>query len=139
MADRERDLQLLRDAYADWGRGDFSRPYMWDPKVEFVVAGVESRTYTGPEGVREGWFDFLSAWKDFRVEGVEFIPAAREDLYVVLCHLSGRGQESDLPIDAETANTVVVRNGKIVRFELFWDRQEALEAAGVAGDPPTRR
>jgi ketosteroid isomerase-like protein len=136
---RDRDLELLRAAYADWARGDFTRGDMWDPEVEFVVAGVESRTYVGPEGVREGWFDFLSAWEDFRVEGVEFIPAAQEDLYVVLCHLSGRGKESNLPIDAETANTVVVRNGKIVRFELFWDRQEALEAAGLAGGPPTRR
>lgn len=112
---------------------------MWDPDVQFVIAGVESRTYAGPRGVREGWFDFLSAWKDFRVEGVEFIPAALEGLYVVLCHLSGRGKESDLPIAAETANTVVVRKGKIVRFELFWDRGEALEAAGLTGGPPTRR
>lgn len=130
--DRERDLELLRDAYSDWARGDFSRSDMWSPEVEFVIAGVESRTYSGVKGVREGWFDFLSAWEDFRVEGVEFIPAEREDLYVVLCHLSGRGKESTVPIEAETANTVIVRNARIVRFELFWDREEALEAAGLA-------
>jgi ketosteroid isomerase-like protein len=127
----ERDLDLLRDAYADWARGDFSRIDMWDPEVEFIVAGVESRTYTGPDGVREGWFDFLAAWDDFRVEGVDFFEAAGDDTYVVLCHLSGRGKESDVPIEAETANLIVVRDGRIVRFELFWDRGDALEAAGL--------
>jgi hypothetical protein len=54
----DQDLEMLRDAYSGWARGDFSRVEMWDPGVEFVVAGVESRTYIGPEGVREGWFDF---------------------------------------------------------------------------------
>ena len=107
---------------------------MWDPEVEFVVAGVESRTYTGPEGVREGWFDFLGAWDDFRVKGVDYFEGTRADTYVVLCHLSGRGKESNLPIDAETANVIVVRDRKIVRFELFWDRDEALAAGGV--EPP---
>jgi ketosteroid isomerase-like protein len=127
----ERDLEVLRAAYADWARGDFTRGDMWDPRVEFVVAGVESRTYTGPEGVREGWFDFLSAWDDFLVEGVEYIDTPQDDTYLVFTHLSGRGKESNVPIDADTANTVVMRNGKIVRFELFWDRDEALEAAGL--------
>jgi ketosteroid isomerase-like protein len=126
----ERDLEVLRDAYSGWARGDFSEARMWDPEVEFITAGVEPGTYSGPDGVRQGWFDFLSAWDDFRVEGVQFIEASRDDTYLVLCHLSGRGKESNLPIEAETANVIVVRNGKIVRFELFWDRDEALEAAG---------
>src|SRR5262245_60362936 len=104
---------------------------MWDPDVEFAITGVESRTYTGPKGVREGWFDFLSAWHDFRVQGVDYFEGVPADTYVVFCHLSGSGKESNVPIDAETANVIVVREGKIVRFELFWDRAEALAAGGV--------
>jgi ketosteroid isomerase-like protein len=134
MVGNERDLELLRDAYSGWARGDFSRPDMWDSEVEFVIAGVESRTYTGPQGVREGWFDFLSARDDFRVEGVDYFEGAQDNTYVVFCHLSGCGKESGLPIEAEAANLIVVRNGRIVRFALFWDRDEALEAGGLA--PP---
>ena len=107
---------------------------MWDPEVEFITAGLEPRMYFGPDGVKEGWFDFLSAWEDFRVEGIDFIEGARDETWVVLCHLSGRGKESNVPIEAETANPIVVRNGKIVRFELFWDRAEAFEAAGLPPD-----
>lgn len=131
---REHDLDVIRGAYSDWERGDFTRGDMWDPEVEFVVAGVESRTYIGPEGVREGWFDFLSAWDDFRVKGVDYFEGSAADTYVVFCHLSGTGKESSLPIDAETANVIVVRDEKIVRFELFWDRGEALAAGGLG--PP---
>jgi ketosteroid isomerase-like protein len=126
----EQDIEMLRRAYSSWARGEFTGPDVWDPEVEFVITGVERRTYTGVEGVTEGWFDFLSAWTDFRVAGVEFIPAGGET-YVVFCHLSGRGKESDLPIDADTATLVSVRSGRIVRFEMFWDRAEALEAAGL--------
>ena len=129
--DRERDLELLRCVYSDWARGDFSRIDMWDINVEFVTAGIEPRTYTGPNGVREGWFDFLSAWDDFRVEGIDFIEGARDETWVVLCHLSGRGKESNVPIEASTANVIVMRDGKIVRFELFWDRDEAVAAGGL--------
>jgi ketosteroid isomerase-like protein len=36
-----------------------------------------------------------------------------------------------VPIDAEAANTVVMRDGKIARFEMFWDRDAARKAAGL--------
>jgi ketosteroid isomerase-like protein len=128
----ERDLELLRGAYAEWGRGDFTHDYMWDPETQFIISGVEQRTYVGPGGVKEGWFDFLGAWEDFRVEGVDFIEGKPNDTYLVLVHLRGRGKGSRVPTEADTANVAVVRDGKIVRFELFWERDAALEAAGLA-------
>jgi ketosteroid isomerase-like protein len=128
----ERDLELLRRVYSEWARGDFSGVDIWDANVKFITAGIEPRTYLGPDGVREGWFDFLSAWNDFRVEGTKFIEGTPDDTYLVLCHLRGSGKESSLPIEADTANVIVMRAGKIVRFELFWDRDEAVAAAGLA-------
>jgi len=127
----ERDVRLLRDAYARWGRGDFTDADIWHPEVQFVITGVEARTYTGPQGVKVGWYDFLGAWEGFRVEGVEYLEATREGTYLVLTHLSGRGRESSVPIEAETANVVTMRDGRIGRFELFWDRGEAYDAAGL--------
>jgi ketosteroid isomerase-like protein len=43
----------------------------------------------------------------------------------------GRGKGSGLEIDADVANLVTVRDGKIARLEMFWDRDAALHAAGV--------
>jgi ketosteroid isomerase-like protein len=132
MGDDE-NIRFLRDVYAEWGRGEFTRADMFDPQVEFVQAGIEPRTYHGPEGVTEGWYDWLRAWADFRVEATEIIPGKEPESYLVLCHLTGRGKESGVPTESETANILWLRDGKIVRMELFWDRDAALEAAGLDG------
>ncbi len=126
-----RDRQTLLGAYAQWARGDFTSPEMFTRDAEFVVAGPEPRSYFGKDGVREGWFDFLSAWENFRTEAEEIIEGPNPGVYVVLVRLTARGRESSVPIDAEAANTVVMRDGKIARFEMFWDRGDALEAAGL--------
>lgn len=126
-----RDIEVLHDAYAEWARGDFSHADMFTADAEFVVAGPEPRTYSGRTGVREGWFDFLSAWNDFRTEAEEILEGTGEGVYVVLVHLTARGKESSVPIDADGANTIVMRDGKIARFEMFWDRDAALAAVGL--------
>ena len=38
---------------------------------------------------------------------------------------------SYIPIEADAANLVDVRNGKITRFQLFMNREDAVEAAGL--------
>jgi ketosteroid isomerase-like protein len=130
------NLAFLRDICAAWAMGDFTRADIFDPDVEFVTGGLEPRLFHGPEGVVEGWFDFLSAWEDFRVELREIIPGVRPETYVVFCHLSGRGKESGVPTESETANVIGIRDGRITRLELHWDRVAALESAGVAGTRP---
>jgi hypothetical protein len=104
---------------------------MFTADAEFVVAGPEPRTYVGREGVRQGWFDFLSAWENFRTEALEILDGAQPGTYVVLVRLSARGKESSVPIDAQGANTVVMRDGSIAHFEMFWDRDAAFAAAGL--------
>jgi ketosteroid isomerase-like protein len=125
------NVVFLQEIYAGWAVGDFTRADMFDPNVEFVTGGLEPRLLHGPAGVVEGWFDFLSAWEDFRVELREIIPGAKPESYVVFCHLSGRGKESGVPTESETANVIWIRNGRITRLELHWDREAALEAAGI--------
>ena len=124
------NLKLLRDVYAEWGRGEFKRTDMFDPEVEFIQSGIEPQTYRGPDAVAEGWFQWLSAWHDFRVEAREIIPGSEQDSYVIFVHLTGRGKESGVPTESETANVVWMHDGRIRRMELHWDRQTALEAAG---------
>jgi ketosteroid isomerase-like protein len=127
------NVAFLRDVYAEWALGDFTRADMFDPDVEFVQSGIEPHTYHGPDGVTEGWFEWLSAWQDFRVKAEEIIPGAQPNSYVVFVHLSGRGKESGVPTESETANVIWLRDGRIRRMELHWDRDTALEAVGLDG------
>lgn len=130
----DQDVQFLRDVYAAWARGDFSRTDMFDPQIEFVTDAPERRTYHGHEGMRQAWSDFLSAWQDFSSEAEEIIPAD-DDRYVALMRLRAQGKGSHVPAEAAGANVVTVRNGRITRFELHFDRDEAFESVGL----PARR
>jgi ketosteroid isomerase-like protein len=127
----QQDFELLREAFGEWGRGEFTRVDMFQPDAELVIAGPDPRSYHGREGVRQGWLDFLSAWNDFRAEAREIVVGATAGTYLVLLHLSGRGKESSVPTEAEGANVVLMRDGKIARFEMFWDLDDARSAAGL--------
>jgi len=130
----ERDLDLLRETYAAWARGDFTREDVFDPEVEFGADAWVGMTHTtGPPGMRESWYEFLGAWKDFRVEARRFVKGAAKGTYVVFVHLRGQGKESGIPIEADGVNVVEVRHGRIKRLELLWDEEAALRAAGLRG------
>jgi ketosteroid isomerase-like protein len=127
---KEPEILFIREVFEPWAQGDFSRIDMFDDEVEFVTPAPEQRIYHGHEGAGQAWGDFLGAWKGFTVEADDVLPAGN-DRYVVLVHLRGRGHESGVPIEARAANLVTLRNGRIIRFELFFKREEALAAAGL--------
>jgi ketosteroid isomerase-like protein len=87
------NIEFLRDLYAAWARGDYSNIVVFDPDIELLTDYPEQRTYRGLDGMRQGWFDFLSAWKDFTTQAEEII-AGSDDRYVVLVRLRGVGRES---------------------------------------------
>jgi ketosteroid isomerase-like protein len=55
-------------------------------------------------------------------------------MYVLLLRLQGRGKVSGVSIDAEVANVVRMREGRVVRLEMWWDREGALSSAGGRED-----
>jgi ketosteroid isomerase-like protein len=130
---RGANVELLERLYAEWSRGDFTRNDVFATDVEFVTDFPEHVTYHGHEGLQRGWFDFLSAWDDFRVDLEKILPAG-DDRYVALVGLSGRGKESGVPIGGNGANAIEFRGGKIVYFAVVWERAQALAWGGLGED-----
>jgi ketosteroid isomerase-like protein len=44
----------------------------------------------------------------------------------------GRGKASDVPVELQVTYIGTVRDGVVVRFDVYLDRQKALEAAGLS-------
>jgi ketosteroid isomerase-like protein len=124
------DLSLLEGLLGEWSKGEFwnAEPYAED--VVFVVSGPDGAEYHGIEGLTAAWRDFLSAWDDFRIE-TERVVRGKGDVYALLMRLQARGKGSGIDTDAQVANVVSMRDGRIARLEMFWDREAALRAAGV--------
>jgi ketosteroid isomerase-like protein len=128
----EDDVRLFESMFREWERGEFWDPEPYAEDVVFVRSGPDGGEYQGHGGLASAWRDFLGAWDDFRIEG-ERVVRGGEDTYVLLLRLHGRGKESHLAIAQDVANLVHTRDGRIVRLEMFWDREAALRAAGADG------
>jgi ketosteroid isomerase-like protein len=129
------NLDLVRSIYAAWERGDYSSAEWAHPRIEWVIAdGPAPGSWTGLAGMAEGWRDFLSAWQEYRVEADEYRELDGERV-LVLAHFSGRGKTSGLEVEqmrARGAHLVHVRDGKVTKSVVYFDRERALADLGLA-------
>jgi hypothetical protein len=131
------NLDLVRSIFADWERGNFGSVEWADPEIEFVIAdGPAPGSWSGLEGMVEGWRDFLSAWESWRgeAEGYRDLGGGR---VLVLILGSGRGKTSGLDagqVKAEGVNLFQIRDHKVVRLVVYFDRGRALADLELAPD-----
>ena len=88
------------------------------------------RVARGREEVRRLGTEFDAAWEKHRSEPQE-IRAVDDDrvLLVTVEHFTGR---DGIALEAPFAAIFTLRAGKIVRWQAFWDKQKALDAAGLS-------
>jgi ketosteroid isomerase-like protein len=141
------NLELVRSIYASWERGDYSAAEWAHPEIDWVLPdGPAPGSWTGSDGMAEGFGDFLSAWEDFRVKAEEFRELDGERV-LVLVHQSGRGKASGLEIGqmrSKGASLFHISGGKVTRLVIYLDREYALADLGLApdvepGDSPRAR
>ena len=92
------------------------------------VAGTAAGVRYGPEGFLRANEEALEAFEDYRVEAEEFIDAG--ETVVVAVRISGRGRASGAELETHLAHVWVFRNGKVIRGDVYWSTEEALEAVG---------
>jgi ketosteroid isomerase-like protein len=105
------------------------------PDVEWEDIGG----FQGVRGVHHGrdavrkWFveAFVEPWESFRFE-VEEITEAPDDRVLLGALATGRGRASGAETQARGWVVMSLEDGLIARRQLFWNRDEALEAAGLS-------
>ena len=129
------NLDLVRSIYADWERGDFSSAEWADPEIEYVFTdGPAPGTWTGLARMAEASRDWVSAWRDWHAEAEEYRELDDERV-LVLTRRFGRGKTSGLEIgriQSKGASVWHVRDGKVTRLVIYWDRDHALADLGLA-------
>jgi ketosteroid isomerase-like protein len=129
------NVELVRSIYAAWERGDFSESWWADPQIEFVIAdGPSPGRWTGLVGMAQGAREFLSTWEDLRVDVEEYRELDAERVLVFGRNL-GRGKASGLELGQMRtwgANVHHIRDGKVTKHVLYYDRDRALADLGLA-------
>ncbi|MDP9188417.1 MAG: nuclear transport factor 2 family protein [Actinomycetota bacterium] len=104
----------------------------FDPEIEWTPGGpaaVERPIYRGSEEVSSGFVATWDAWERFEMEESEVRDLGDSILW--LGHAKMKGGASHVELDQEFAVHVLVRDGKIVRFQGFLTWHQALGAAGL--------
>ena len=87
--------------------------------------------YVGADGIRRFFTDIEDVGPNFRID-VQSVQAVGENKVIVSMRTSSTGRASGIVIGRESTNVYDFADGKIERIRIFWDRSEALEAAGLA-------
>jgi ketosteroid isomerase-like protein len=99
-----------------------------DPEVEWVEdpERADGHVYRGHRGVRDSWTRWLEDFSEYGFE-VESVTDYGERVLVVGVE-RGRGNVSGAPVSSRVHAVVSFRDGKILRYEEFYDERPALEA-----------
>jgi ketosteroid isomerase-like protein len=117
-----RDVTKLRD-------GGFS-PEWLDQEAEFDLGRMalpDEATWQGRDAFLAGWQRWLEQWDAYRISGSNFEDCGGGRVLVDF-HVEAQGRGSGAPMTVDNAQVWTVRDGRLLRIEIYPDRAEALDA-----------
>jgi ketosteroid isomerase-like protein len=102
-----------------------------DLQGAFITWGQRQAEFTGLDGLREAFLDWIAPWTTYH-DQIEEVFAVGDDRVVVLGREHGYRRDTEAEVEAESAGVYFLRDGKIVRIEYYAKRAEALESVGLA-------
>jgi ketosteroid isomerase-like protein len=103
-------------------------PALFHPDAQWVEAPerVDSSTYRGHDGIRESFERWLEQWGDYRFEAERFEDHGEQVL--VVARESGEGHGSGASTEATIFAVFTFREGKVSRYQEFYDEAPARAA-----------
>jgi ketosteroid isomerase-like protein len=130
----QENVELVRRATKAFNRRDldafvaFGSPdVVWEENPE--LPGLRE-IYHGQSGVREWMVDIFEVFRSSRVELDEITELSGGRVFTEAV-LIASGQGSGVPLEFRFWQVLQWAEGKCARRQVFWNRDEALEAAGL--------
>jgi ketosteroid isomerase-like protein len=127
----QENVEIVRQAVDAFNARDRNRLLgLMDPEIEFRSV-FEQKTYRGLAEMVQYREDIDATLEEFHSEDDRFLDAGG-DRVVYLYRIVGRGTGSGVPVTRENAILWQLRNGKLLKGEVYLDQSQALEAAGLS-------
>ena len=126
----QENVEVVRRAFDVFNRRKEALDLL-DPEIVWTTTGVfmEPDVYRGHEEVRRYVVTLTKEFEGLQVEPDE--PIAAGEHVIVPARLSGRGRLSGASVDVTFTMLFSLGEGKIVRIRNYWQKADALEAAGL--------
>jgi ketosteroid isomerase-like protein len=132
LAAGDPDAEVIRRAWSALSRKDEAFGNELHPEIEVVPFGaaMEGRSYRGLDGVMHWWREeVLSTWEVFQAFPEHFQRAG--DKILVTGRWRAWGKTSGIELEMPATWVIKLQDGKIVFWQTYTDRTEALEAVGL--------
>jgi hypothetical protein len=126
----QENVEIVREFYADpdpWGA--FAVRVAPDAEFDFTAVYPDGPVLHGIDAVRR--FRDEVPWGSLHFEPERLVEVDGERV-LALVRAVGVGQLSGVRGEAKVAHEFTIRAGLLVRFKVYGDRAEALEAAGLS-------
>jgi ketosteroid isomerase-like protein len=129
------NAEITRMAFEAFNGRDFDllASEFWDQQIEWQTSreDPDAATHRGREAARRYIDQWVDSFDGLRAD-LEECRAAGEDRVFTWARWTGRGRGSGIDAEWWLAIVYTLRDGRIVRAEEYFDRTEALEAAGLS-------
>jgi len=135
------NLDFVRSIVAAHERGDYASADWADPEIEYVIAdGPDAGVFRGRAAMAKAWRAALSAYRDYSTV-VEEIREIDDERVLVLGSFKGGGKASGIGASGMRTGAALyqVRNGRVIRHALYFDRDNALADLGLKEQGSHRR
>ena len=129
----QENVEVVRAAYDAFERGDLEAvSQLHDPAIEWhtSVEDPDAAIHCGPVAVRRYFEGYIETFPGLRADLEECVEAPG-DRVLATTHYTGRARASGMDMDWRQWLLYTVDEGLIVRAEEYFDRDQALKAAGL--------
>jgi len=127
------NVEIIRQGFETWEQGDLEahlRLVHEDIVCSRVAPLINPKTYHGLEGYLEFAGEWMAPYDDLRFLPNEYIDAG--DRVLVEVPQEGRLAGGNQVVRGTFWFLVTLHDGKVIRMEIYGERDQALEAAGLA-------
>jgi ketosteroid isomerase-like protein len=129
----EENVEIIRAAWESYANGDIAE-MLKDIAPNIVLQRwpplPDPEIYHGPDGLLQLVADWIEDFDEFETTVEEFIDA-NDTQVITRVHQQATGAGSGVPIEAQFWFVWTLTDGRVVRWDIYKDRDHALEAAGL--------
>jgi ketosteroid isomerase-like protein len=127
----QENMELVRNGIDAWMAGDAAAVFaLWDEKIEWIAPpeDPDQPVVVGNAAAAEAMAQWMSTWEAYRYELDEIIDAGDNIIQAGRQVMAARGAE----VSSDIFFVWTIRDGRAVRLRMFYARDQALKAVGLA-------
>jgi ketosteroid isomerase-like protein len=129
----QENVEIVRHILTEWETGDFTGgARLFDPEITFetFMPDTKNAVAHGFDELQVFMRDWLAQWRNYRIYAKELKDVGPDTVFAIVTQ-AATGHESGVEVESPGYSIWTLRDGKVTKLSLHYDRDKALEAAGL--------